>query len=413
MKTKDDKRHENLIDEFPNLGVTMPKQVFDAIRLADETTNDYLGDLWKSNVKENMSKFFPSCGWLNDGYAELGKYKAVITVGSGPSLKKNKDYLKTLSLTDGTREFEDQDFIVMTPNHQLKSCFKAGIIPHFGMLGDGSPDLADQMDVGDTGKYTTLIASIVASPDVIAKWKGPVKFICPKSPAVIEIVEEHLGKKLPEGWCVTGGGNIMNLSFSIGVGLFRSSVWMCVGNDLSYPVASNLKDRRKGYYEDGDYSTNIKSKRDEARNEIVWAGFKLRDNVIWSPRNTTLWEGEWRYTANQLFLYKSWLETNAMMLWDRGEQFHIYNCSEAGILGMMLKEEMIPPEKYDEKFDPDSWFLLDEISKGRWRTRSLFHACEEFHDAKIKLFGRDKWSSNPIISDVQSAKIGLGNKIIH
>jgi hypothetical protein len=280
------------------------------------------------------------------------------------------------------------------------------------MIGDGSPDLAKQMDVGKSGRFTTLIANIITSPDVIKAWKGPVKFVCPRNAATKALVEECLKEEIDEGRCVTSGGNIMNLSFSIGLGLFRASVWMCVGNDLSYPPATDLKDRRKGYYEDGDYSSNIESKRDEARNEFVWGGFKLKENTIWTPRNHIQWEGEWLYTATQLFLYKSWLETNSMLLWDTGNQFHVYNCSEGGILGVLLKEDMIPPEKYDEKFDPENWFLMDEISRGRWRTRTLWHACEEFHDAKERLFGRDKWQGS-LIQPAARHATSSGRQTIH
>jgi hypothetical protein len=403
MENKDDKKHRELLEKYPKLGATMPKVVWDTILRADEQTVDRLSDLWTSNVKENLKRNLPKCGWINDGYLDIGRYKAAIAVGSGPSLAKNKSYLKMVSLSDGSRDFKEQDFIVMVPNHSLKSCFDAGIIPHFAMVSDGSPDLAKQMDVGKSGRHTTLIANIITSPDVIKNWKGPVKLLCPKSDIVKALVKECLGEELEEEACVTTGGNIMNLSFSLSMGLFRTSVWMCVGNDLSYPPAVSLEDRRKGYYEDGDYSTNIKSKRDEAKGEFVWGGFKLKDNTIWTPKNHISWEGEWLYTASQLFMYKSWLETNATLLWDAGNQFHVYNCTEGGILGMLLNEDAIPPEKYDEKFDPANWYLMDEISRGRWRTRTLWHACEEFHEAKEKLFGRDKWKGPMVYPAAQYA----------
>ena len=156
---------------------------------------------------------------------------------------------------------------------------------------------------------------------------------------------------------------------------------------LSYPIADEKEDRRKGYYADGDYTTNIKSKRDEASHEFLWAGYRMAETTIWTPRNCFNVEFNQVFTAPQLFIYKVWLEANSTTLWDQGAQFHIYNCTEGGILGTLLKEDANTPEKYEEKFDADNWFLMDEITRGRWRTRTLFHACEEFHHAKERLLG--------------------------
>ncbi len=94
-------------------------------------------------------------------------------------------------------------------------------------------------------------------------------------------------------------------------------------------------------------------------------------------------------------------------MWDLGAQFHIYNCTEGGIVGTVLKEEVNVPEKYDEKFDADNWRMMDEIApNGRWRTRTLHDACEEFHEAKERLLGR--WTP----PDAQSV-IDSERRIIH
>ncbi len=408
----DDAGHKNLIERYPEVGAVLPDNVYEGMLKADSKTHDHLLDLWKSNIKENVKRFLPKSGWLNDGYVGLGRHKAVIGIGAGGSLGKNKDHLKTISLADGTREFEEQDFILMASNHQLKPCLEAGIIPHFTMVSDGSPDLVDQFDVGATGKHTTLIANIISHPDVIKKWKGPVKFVCTKDNKIPEYVTEQTGEPMPQERCVVPGGNILNLSFALGIGLFRASVWMCVGNDLSFPAATDLKDRRKGYYEDGDYSTNIKSSRDEASHEFTWGGFELEENKIWMPKKNVRWKLKWMSTAPQLFFYKTWLEANALILWDNGQQFHVYNCTEGGILGVLLKEEMNNPEKYDEKFDPDNWFLMDEVTNGRWRTRTLQDACEEFHNAKQQLLGRPTWEGLVTQPGAQYAT-NTGRQIIH
>ena len=49
---------------------------------------------------------------------------------------------------------------------------------------------------------------------------------------------------------------------------------------------------------------------------------------------------------------------------------------------MCLKESAQDVSNYDEKFDHDSWLLLDEICPNKWRTYKFEKAVEEFHDAK-------------------------------
>jgi hypothetical protein len=399
--------YDGLVADHPLMKTVMPESVLKGIVNADAKTHEMLEKQWKSNIKYNLENYLPKHGWLNDGYSGIGRQKAIIAIGSGPSLKKNEDYLKMISLVDGTKEFPEQDFILISSNHQVRPCIEKGIIPHFVALVDASENLTSQMKVGKRGKYTTLIAALTAHPKVIEKWPGPVKFVCQKNELVAGYAEEILGEKIDRNRCVTEGGNILNFSFVVGVGLFNASVWMCVGNDLSFPIADDKDERRQNFYADGNYETNIKSQRDEATNEFMWAGFKIAKSTIWTPRTCTNIELERVFTAPQLFIYKIWLEANSLTMWDLGAQFHIYNCTEGGIVGTVLKEEANVPEKYDEKFDADNWRMMDEVApNGRWRTRTLHDACEEFHEAKERLLGR--WIPPDAPSVIES-----GKRIIH
>ena len=354
------------------------------MRNTDAKTRNYLYDLWKDNIHANVKHNIKKHGWLNDGYAMIGRHKAIIAIGSGPSLQNNFEYLRMLTLSDGTRQFEDQDFIFMASNHQIKPCLKAGVIPHFAMVADASANLVDQMDVGKAGKYITLIAAVTVHPDVIDKWPGPVKFIAQRNAEVTRAMSEVMGDDMPEmDRRVTEGGNILNLSFVLGIGLFRSSIWICVGNDLSYPIIDTVDERRAQYYADGNYSTNIRSRRDEAAHQLTWAGLKYPKSNVFTPGNYI--DLELVYTSPQLFLYKVWLESNAMLLWNRGERFKIYNCSEGGILGVNPRDDAQGAENYKAKFKARNWCLMDELTGGNWRTRKLMQAAEEFHNAKMRL----------------------------
>ena len=375
--------YQQLVSQYPKVGSVMPESVLTAMKDTDKKTRKHLKELWHDNITHNVKKHLPKHGWLNDGFADLGRHKAVIAIGAGPSFNKNQDYLKTVSLADGTRPVELQDFILMCSNHQIKPCLDAGIIPHFAMVADGSPDLVDQMDVGKNGKATVLIAALTTHPKVIEKWKGPVRFISQKNEQVMSSVEKALGEKVDRNRGVMEGGNIINMSFVLTIGLFRASVWMCVGNDLSYPMLDSAEERRKQYYADGDYTSNIKSRRDEAINVLSWAGFEYPNTPFILPRpyvNLNL-----VYTSPQMFIYKTWLETNSVILWEAGNRFTLYNCSEGGILGVQLKADVTDPERYDEKFKPENWHLMDTVMPSKWRTRTLYQATEEFHKAKEQL----------------------------
>ena len=371
--------YEKLIESHPNIGTVLPPQVLDYMKGVDKKTRDHLATQWDHNIRENVKRHLPACGWLNDGFKDFGRNKAVLAIGSGPSLKNNQDYLEMLSLADGTRPLEDQDFIFMSSNHQIKPCLNAGIIPHFAMVADGSENLKDQMDVGNEGKHTVLIAAITAHPDVVSAWKGPVKFISQRNKMVQDTLADALGYRLQKEGGVTEGGNIMNLSFTLAIALFGASAWMCVGNDLSFTSDGSVEERRNAYYSDGEYETNIKSKRDEARNHIAWAGIEFQNNQFVSVRDYV--NLKIRYTSPQLFVYKTWLETNSIILWDAGFKFKIYNCSEGGILGVNPREGT----DYGGKFKASNWCLMDEVTHNKWRTRRLHHAAEEFHKAKEML----------------------------
>ncbi len=377
--------YDELVGNHPKISAVLPENVLSYMKGADSKTFEHLHDTWEHNVTANAKKHIPKHGWLNEGFQDFGRNKATIAIGSGPSLKFNQEQLRLVTLIDGVKDLDQQEFITMVSNHQIKPCIEAGIIPHFAMIADGSEALVPQMDVGSDGKHTILIAAVTAHPKVIEQWPGPVKFISQQNELVRGFLSDA-GMEMPKDSCVTEGGNILNMSFAISVGLFRAPVWMCVGNDLSFPAKESYDDRKTGYYADEDYTTNIKSKRDEARNQFAWAGISFQDNQFSVTRDYV--NLDFVYTAPQLFIYKSWLESNALILWDAGRKLKIYNCSEGGILGVNPKEG----SDYEEKFNGHNWCLMDELTNNKWRTRRFSDAVEEFHQAREILEGKKLWT---------------------
>ena len=397
--------YNNLIELHPKVAAVLPEKVLAYMKGADKKTFDHLTPLWKKNINTNVKKHIPKWGWINEGFLGFGHGKAVIAVGSGSSLNKNKDLLKMICMVDGVKRLENQEFIVMASNHQIKDCLEMGIIPHFAMVADGSENLVKQMDVGDLGRHTILIATVTTHPKVIAKWPGPVRFVAQQN-AVVRGFLKDAGMEMPKESCVVEGGNILNLSFILSIGLFQAPVWMCVGNDLSFPALDTVEDRRDSYYADGVYDTNLKSKRDEARNKFSWAGLEFQNDQFGLGNYVNL---NVVNTSPQLFIYKSWLESNSLILWDIGQKFKLYNCTEGGILGVNVREGVTD---YDGKFDAKNWCLLDELTGNNWRTRKLSDAVEEFHIAKTQLEGNRIWQPGETKSVVQNA-MDSDHRIIH
>ncbi|GAF86059.1 unnamed protein product, partial [marine sediment metagenome] len=273
-----------LISKYPLLKEVFPENILDGMKGMDKKTRDSFSKDWKENLSNNVKHHLPEAGWANDcGLLDFGRNKALLFIGSGPSLKRNEDVLKDIVLEDGMRRIEDQAFIFAAPNHQIKPCLEKGITPHFALIVDSSPHLKDQMDVGEDGKHVILIASLTTHPDVIATWPGPVKFILQKNEMIHGFYEEVSGEKVDKNRCVVEGGNITNFSFTLALGFFRCPVWMCVGVDYGAPAMDNIKDRRAGHYADGNYETNKKSKRDEAAHKLAWPGIKFINSPLILP----------------------------------------------------------------------------------------------------------------------------------
>jgi hypothetical protein len=71
------------------------------------------------------------------------------------------------------------------------------------------------------------------------------------------------------------------------------------------------------------------------------------------------------------------METNAAILAAK-TPMTIYNCSEGGILGVLKRND----QDYE---DSSSWYLYDEVLRGKWRTRKLKDALREFLLARQEL----------------------------
>jgi hypothetical protein len=394
-KKSNKKTWEEIVAENPEFeGVISPKS-WDFIGSSDAKTTKFLGKMWRDNLRANIRNgLWKKHGGLADDCVGLGRGKATIFVGAGQSFNKNKDVLKKMHDWDGVKPWEERNFVIVASNHQYKPLLNMGIVPDFVVVTDGSDVVMDQLvkDVPKSGQHTVLLPGMHCSPKVLRRWSRQgreIRFYTSTSEGFFELFKK-LTDKNPEAYQTMQGGNVLNTGWSISLKFFGSSVFLALGNDLSFPIQDTIEKQRETYYADGDYSSNAKDTgtgRDEAQTQHKWMGFTLHDRVIYDPKNTLNYDVELDLvgTNQNLWVYKTWLEANVLGM-GKHIKFQFYNCTEGGIAGVMCKDDSNKGLMKEE-----NWYLMDEVCPKRWRTRRFTDAVSEFLHAKEML-----WRKNPL-----------------
>lgn len=385
--TKPRLKYKDVVKTHPEFKGIIDEKSWDFISYSDEGTVDALAKNWIANLEKNISsKRFKRHGGLDRDCTGCGRNKATIGIGAGASLNKNKKVLKAIHDIDGVKEFDSRDFIIVASNHMFKPLLKEGIIPDFVMVSDASDVVMDQLtkDIPESGRNCILIAGLHCSPRVLKKWEKQgrdIRFYLTHSPGVAERYVELTGAD-KERILIQQGGNVLNSCWTMSLKYFASTVFMAVGNDLSYKLHEDIDQRRKGYYADADYSSNALvtgTGRDEAKKKEGWMGFKLSKTNIISLDASKRYNVELEPvgTTGTLWVYKTWLEGNVLANSTREDfKFMYYNCTEGGISGVMCKDDTA-----EGREDIDNWYLMDTVCKS-WRTRTLEDAVGEFLKAK-------------------------------
>lgn len=388
------KAKEQLYNDTPEFKGVIHKDNWDFIAKVNVMTQHNYDETWtdnlRANVKNGLLKKHP---FLVEDCLGLGKNKAVIGVGSGASFNKNRNDLAWFLSRDGTKEWPYRNYITICANHQFKPLLNMGIIPDFVLLVDASDVVYDQLctDIPDHGKSTILITGLHCSPKTLSKWNEQgrhIRFVLNSSNKTQETFEKLTGKN-PKTYTIELGGNVLNGAWVIGITKFLSNVFMCVGNDLSFKLFDDVEEQRKNYYSDNDYSTNAKvtgTGRDEAGRFKRWAGFELtrRPTILLPGKSYNLKK---RYdvkldlvgTSHTLWVYKTWLESTLLAQLKHPVSFHYFNCSEAGILGVMSKTDN--PLNKEEMRKTENWFFLDEVCRF-YHTAILKDAMEHFEKCR-------------------------------
>lgn len=383
--------YEEMLAKHPEFAGVISKKNWEHIGHSDKATVGWLAKTWEENARKNL-KLWKKHGPLRRDCFGLGRNKAVVVIGAGASLKKNIHVLKRIVEEDGCKDWKERDFVFVASNHMYKPLLNDGIIPDFVILADGSDVVSDQLlnNVPSNGQNTILLAGVHCSPRVLKKWSKQgraIRFYISASGEMDKTISEHYGID-PKPFMALQGGNVLNSAWSMGMLVLRSTVFMALGNDLSFPVSEDVEYRRQNYYADGDYSANIANKRDEAKSEKMWMGFELERTMILTNEVSKKYHIKMKRvgTTSSLWVYKTWLEANCIGSAFKNIPYHYYNCTEGGIAGVMCKDDS------DEGIEnQDNWFMLDDVCP-RYHTRMFEDAINEFRRAKEAL----KWGIHAV-----------------
>ena len=283
--------YDEMIAKHPHFEGVISRKNWEHIGYSDSATVGFFKKLWRDNLRENIANgLWKKHGPLRKDCFAMGRNKAVIGIGAGASLKKNYALLKRLVLEDGRKDWKDRDFVFIASNHMFKPLLNDGVIPDFVILADASDVVKEHLlkDIPANGQNTVLIAGLQCDPSVLKKWSKQgrsIRFYISASEHQ-ESAFREVSKENPKFYLAMQGGNVLNSAWSMGMMVFRSTVFMALGNDLSFPVDQDVDKRRDGYYFDRDYSANIANKRDEAKSEKMWMAFELeRTRIITGDAN--------------------------------------------------------------------------------------------------------------------------------
>jgi hypothetical protein len=376
----------------------IPDHIWDGIHRVNKRSNKAMTSLWQGNIRDNLKAKCLKNQMRAHELRGLGTNKAIVAVGAGPSLKKNVDVLKEMSdICVTSPSIDAQPFVIIASNHMYKPLLEKGIYPHFVMLVDGGDAVYDQLckDVPKKDK-TILLAPLQIHPKIREGWikqKRGIVWFHSMDDEAHEIYREYEDDD-PAKMQLEFGGNVLNCMWALSIRYLRSTIYMCVGNDLCFPREGELDDKREGFYATGAYDVNILNKRDEAKSKYAWMGFDLWKSSI---ADQTMIDMKPVNVSHSQFTYKIWAESQVILNSDSPMSWQYFNCSEGGALGVMSKGKTS-----EEMAKDDNWYLLDERMPLRYRTRRLEDAAWQFLKAREAVARR---YAEGILTDAKSAGI--------
>lgn len=271
-----------------------------------ENTGEFYRDAWIRNAKKN-AKMVKKCGWALEDYMDAYEGKTVILIGASPALEKNiHEVYQVRSLFN-----HDPDFFLMALSSNIRYVLDKGIRPDFCMVSEADPRPAEWIRDVDTDGMT-LIANVCTAPEILAEWKGPIKFIAfdTEDRKVVKALKRLYPNANGNGRLFFGLFSQYNTACGL-AHVMGAKVFIFIGNELSY---AHEKEGR--YYVDRE---DPKDNRDRKPH------IDIQGNVVWSDYGLMalkLCLEDWTYR----FKSEKWY----------------FNSTEAGIFGVSRKHGQLP-----------------------------------------------------------------------
>ncbi len=170
-----------------------------------------------------------------------------IVVSAGPSLEKNVDLIRELSL--------DRRAVIVAVDTALKPLLARGIEPHIVCTGD--PQEANYKHLkGARVKRSCLVAEPQAPPKSVAEWTGPEIFFCSFDDQFMQWLNPLIGHRgLLRTW-----GSVATMAYDLVLQMGCDPI-IFIGQDLSYPGGKTYVSGT--YFEEEDaYPTEVEGLRE-------------------------------------------------------------------------------------------------------------------------------------------------------
>jgi len=215
------------------------KDFKDFLDKVSDLTGDMNKETWRTNLRENVD-LFKKTGWAAPALQDKELRKTAIMMGASPALQKQVDTLREIQ--------DDPDFVLCGLSCNLEFLLNNSIQPKYCITVDADKsqgEFWDNIDMDKT-KDITLIASTLAYPPMLRKWKGPLYFLalCTNEGYIRRKHKKLYGPINGTGsefWSIMGQFNVMTAFVFMVLGC-RTILF--VGNEMSF------KDKDSRYYVD-------------------------------------------------------------------------------------------------------------------------------------------------------------------
>jgi hypothetical protein len=223
-----------------------PTQLYGQACSGDTITMETFTKSWIENIQTNCKNFDVNNNSAMLAYGRLA-YKPCVCAGSGPSLKKNAMELKKrgqIGLVSCLHNFAYLEDLGVPADYYVTLDSQDICIPEMAQGGTKSEDY-----YWDLTKDRTLVASLVTSPKLAAKWKGKILWFVPTVPSPSFINE--LRKNTTINVAFNTGGNALGAGYYFARAILGSGCVAFIGADFSFSYTT------KFHSWDSPYDVNV------------------------------------------------------------------------------------------------------------------------------------------------------------